>query len=54
MTDGAVAVDHDKKWADWQAHNAVSDRKSALQVRLVFGVVVVAILARLAMQLASR
>ena len=54
MTDGAVEVDHDRKWADWQAHSVEADRKSTLQVRIAFGVVAVTILARLAVQVASR
>jgi len=54
MTLAVVEVDHDRKWAEWQAHNAVADRKSAMQVRIAFGVVAFGIAARLAMQLMAR
>jgi hypothetical protein len=54
MTEATVEVDHDRKWVAWQAHNAVADRKSATQVRIVFGVVALGIGVRLAMQLLAR
>ena len=51
MTVTSSEYDNDRRWREWQVHNAEMDRKSALQIRIVFSVIFVAVGARLAMQL---
>jgi hypothetical protein len=53
MTVISSEYDNDQRWREWQVRNAEIDRKSTLQVRIVFSVIFVAVGARLALQLLS-
>jgi len=51
MTVTSSEFDRDQRWREWQVRNTEMDRKSTLQVRVVFAVIFAAVGARLALQL---